>query len=69
MNPKKKSRRCLGLGLNSGLDLAISRFIYSFDRGRDLPTKWETPLQRGRLVYAGRDSSTVGGDMSVEGEA
>ncbi len=30
MNPKKKSRRCRGLGLNSGLDLAISRFIYSF---------------------------------------
>ena len=28
MNPKKKSRRCLGL--DSGLDLAISRFIYSF---------------------------------------
>ncbi len=28
MNPKKKSRCCLGL--NSGLDLAISRFIYSF---------------------------------------
>ncbi len=35
MNPKKKSRRCRGLGLDSdldsGLDLAISRFIYSFD--------------------------------------
>jgi hypothetical protein len=30
MNPKKKSRRCRGLGLDSGLDLAISRFIYSF---------------------------------------
>ncbi len=27
MKPKKKSRRCLGLA--SGLDLAISRFIYS----------------------------------------
>jgi hypothetical protein len=26
MNPKKKFRRCRGLGL----DLAISRFIYSF---------------------------------------
>ncbi len=31
MNPKKKSRRCLGLCLDSGLDLAISRFIYSLD--------------------------------------
>ncbi len=30
MNPKKKSRRWRGLGLDSGLDLAISRFIYSF---------------------------------------
>ena len=30
MNPKKKSRRCRGLGLDSGLDLAISRFSYSF---------------------------------------
>jgi len=30
MNPKKKSRHCRGLGLDSGLDLAISRFIYSF---------------------------------------
>ncbi len=30
MNPKKKSRRCRGHGLDSGLDLAISRFIYSF---------------------------------------
>ncbi len=30
MNPRKKSRRCRGLGLDSGLDLAISRFIYSF---------------------------------------
>jgi hypothetical protein len=30
MNPKKKSRRCRALGLDSGLDLAISRFIYSF---------------------------------------
>ena len=29
MNPKKKSRRCRGLGLDSGLDLAISCFIYS----------------------------------------
>jgi hypothetical protein len=29
MNLKKKSRRCRGLGLDSGLDLAISRFIYS----------------------------------------
>ncbi len=29
MNPKQKSRRCRGLGLDSGLDLAISRFIYS----------------------------------------
>ncbi len=35
MNPKKKSRRCRGLGLDSGLDLAISRFIYSF--GLSLP--------------------------------
>jgi hypothetical protein len=31
MNPPKKSRRCRGFGLNLGLDLAISRFIYSFD--------------------------------------
>jgi hypothetical protein len=35
MNPKKKSRHCRGLGLDSGLDsglnLAISRFIYSFE--------------------------------------
>ncbi len=30
MNPKTKSRRCRGHGLDSGLDLAISRFIYSF---------------------------------------
>ncbi len=30
MNPKKKSRRCRGHGLDSGLDLAISHFIYSF---------------------------------------
>ena len=30
MKPKKKSRRGQGLGLDSGLDLAISRFIYSF---------------------------------------
>ncbi len=30
MKPKKKSRRCRGLGLDSVLDLAISRFIYSF---------------------------------------
>ncbi len=30
MNPKKKPRRCRGHGLDSGLDLAISRFIYSF---------------------------------------
>jgi hypothetical protein len=30
MNPQKKSRRCRGHGLDSGLDLAISRFIYSF---------------------------------------
>ncbi len=29
MKPKKKLRRCRGLGLDSGLDLAISRFIYS----------------------------------------
>jgi hypothetical protein len=29
MKPKKKSCRCRGLGLDSGLDLAISRFIYS----------------------------------------
>ncbi len=29
MNPKKKPRRCRALGLNSGLDLAISRFIHS----------------------------------------
>jgi hypothetical protein len=29
MNPKKKLRRCQGLGLDSGLDLAISRFIHS----------------------------------------
>jgi hypothetical protein len=34
MNPKKMSRRCRGLGLDSGLDLAISRFIYSFDHTR-----------------------------------
>jgi hypothetical protein len=31
MNPKKMSRRCRGLGLDSGLDLAISHFIYSLD--------------------------------------
>jgi hypothetical protein len=31
MNPKKKPRRCRGLGLDSGLDLAISRFIHSLD--------------------------------------
>jgi hypothetical protein len=31
MKPQKKSCRCRGLGLDSGLDLAISRFIYSFD--------------------------------------
>ena len=31
MNPKKKSRRCQGHGLDSGLDLAISCFIYSFE--------------------------------------
>ncbi len=30
MKPKKKYRRGRGLGLDSGLDLAISRFIYSF---------------------------------------
>jgi hypothetical protein len=30
LKPKKKSRRDRGLGLDSGLDLAISRFIYSF---------------------------------------
>jgi hypothetical protein len=35
MNPKKKSRRCRGLGLDSGLDLAISRFIHSPG-----PNKW-----------------------------
>jgi hypothetical protein len=29
MNPKKKLCRCRGLGLDSGLDLAISRFIHS----------------------------------------
>ncbi len=29
MNPKKKPRRCRGLGLDSGLDLAISSFIHS----------------------------------------
>jgi hypothetical protein len=29
MKPKKKSLRCRGLGLDSGLDLAISRFIHS----------------------------------------
>jgi hypothetical protein len=29
MNPKKKPRRCRGLGLDSGLDLAISRFTNS----------------------------------------
>jgi hypothetical protein len=32
MNPKKKSRRCRGLGL----DLAISRFIYSLGTDEDL---------------------------------
>jgi hypothetical protein len=37
MNPKKKSRRCLGLGLNSGLDLAISRFTNSLGF-YDVPT-------------------------------
>jgi hypothetical protein len=30
MKPKKKSSPSLGLGLDSGLDLAISPFIYSF---------------------------------------
>jgi hypothetical protein len=35
MKPKKKSRRCRGLGLDSGLDLAISHFIYSF--GQQVP--------------------------------
>jgi hypothetical protein len=34
MNPKNKPRRCLGLGLDSGLDLAISRFTNSL--GYDL---------------------------------
>ncbi len=29
MNSKKKPRRCRGLGLDSGLDLAISRFTNS----------------------------------------
>jgi hypothetical protein len=40
MNPKKKSRRCLGLGLDSGLDLAISRFTNSLGwRGVDEPVR------------------------------
>ncbi len=33
MKPKKKSCRCRGLGLDSGLDLAISRFIHSLGWG------------------------------------
>ncbi len=33
MKPKKKSHRCRGLGLDSGLDLAISRFMPSLERG------------------------------------
>jgi len=31
MNPKKKSRRCRASASIQALDLAISRFIYSFD--------------------------------------
>jgi hypothetical protein len=34
---QKKSRRCRGLGLDSGLDLAISRFIYSFVTNQQIP--------------------------------
>ncbi len=33
MNPKKNPRRCRGLGLDSGLDLAISRFTNSLACG------------------------------------
>ncbi len=47
MNPKKKSRRCRGHGLDSGLDLAISRFIYSF--GGRLPDMSDIQAVRGRL--------------------
>jgi hypothetical protein len=40
MNQKKKSRRAQGLGLDSGLDLAISRFtnslVFVFNGRRDL---------------------------------
>jgi hypothetical protein len=43
MNPKKKSRRCRGLGLDSGLDLAISRFIYSFGLYKCTHTKATHP--------------------------
>jgi hypothetical protein len=48
MNPNKKSRRCRGLGLDSGLDLAISCFIYSLDH------KWVKTVRNvavGDVVY------------------
>jgi hypothetical protein len=66
MKPKKKSRRCRGLGLDSGLDLAISRFIHSLDLDTDLkvpllPLGPSCPLQviplgdRGRMWQPSAD--------------
>ncbi len=51
MNPKKKSRRCRGLGLDSGLDLAISRFIYSLDIG--------VYLVKILLLFTGQDNRPI----------
>ncbi len=34
MNPKKKSRRCQGLGLDSGLDLVLSFHLQPWMRER-----------------------------------
>jgi hypothetical protein len=46
MSPKKKSRRCRGLGLDSGLDLAITRFIYSFGSNPGLLRLWHCTVKK-----------------------
>ncbi len=51
MNPQKKSRRCRASASIQALDLAISRFVYSFDYGETIlkPCWFETRIEN--IVY------------------
>ncbi len=67
MNPKKKSRRCLGL--DSGLDLAISRFIYSLEHNRPTVIQRTGPDGRPVQLSWGREAGKAFGMAACEGNS